>query len=80
MTDPALLQFDVIGSVGPQLVAFAVGVLAGALAPTYYAAERLRGLGRWMLAKAPYQPPPGQREEEAMEQAAQEADSSENTK
>jgi len=53
-------------------VVFAVGVLAGSLAPTYYAAERLRGAGRAFLGRLPYRPPPGTDREEAMEKAAAE--------
>ena len=44
----------------------ALGVLAGALAPTYYAAERLRGFGRAMVSRLPYEPPPGRDPEAAM--------------
>lgn len=52
------------------LLAFAAGLTAGSLAPTYFAAERLRGFGRWLVQKIPYAPPPGESREEAMQEAA----------
>lgn len=58
---------------GEIAAAFAAGVLVGSIAPTYYAAERLRGTGRALLGRLPYRPPPGQDEEEAMQEAAEEA-------
>jgi len=51
------------------LLAFAAGLTAGSLAPTYYAAERLRGFGRWLIQKIPYSPPPGMHKDEAMQEA-----------
>lgn len=51
------------------LIAFALGAIAGSLAPTYYASERLRGFGRALLSRLPYQPPPGQEREEALQEA-----------
>lgn len=40
--------------------------LAGATAPSYFAAERFRGFGRAMLSRLPYQAPPGMDDEQAM--------------
>ena len=47
----------------------ATAFLAGAACPVYYAQERLRGFGRAMLNKLPYQPPPGKDTETAMVEA-----------
>jgi hypothetical protein len=48
--------------------------LSGAACPTYYAQERLRGAGRFVLAKMlPYRPPPGQDEQAAMIEATEPA-------
>jgi len=43
--------------------------LAGSTVPTYYAQERMRGFGRRMANTLPYEPPPGQSEEEALQDA-----------
>lgn len=56
-----------------QIIWFILGILTGALAPTYYATERLRGFGRWAFSKLPYDPPPGLTESEAMKAANKEA-------
>lgn len=55
------------------IAAVVLAFLAGATAPTYYAQERLRGFGRAMASRLPYQPPPGTEEQEAMKQATDEA-------
>jgi hypothetical protein len=39
--------------------------------PTRYGFERLAGFGRYVAAKLPYEPPPGESEQEAMEQATE---------
>lgn len=46
--------------------------VAGAMTPLYYAQERMRGFGRAMMARIPYQPPPGEDEQQAMEDATDE--------
>ena len=57
-----------------HLIYFALGLLVGSTAPTYYATERLRGFGRAMFAKLPYEKPPGyDDEEDALEDARREA-------
>lgn len=56
------------------LAAVVLALLAGATAPTYYAAERLRGFGRAVFAKVPYRPPPGQDASEALIEAADASD------
>jgi len=58
----------------PQIVAFSIGVIAGSLVPTYYAQERLRGFGRSLMSKLPYQPPPGMEREQAMRAAVEDVD------
>ena len=60
--DPAMLAI--------VLVAFQ----AGAACPAYYARERLRGFGRAIFDKLPYRPPPGLDEEQALREAAEDAD------
>jgi hypothetical protein len=35
--------------------------LAGSMTPVYYAQERMRGFGRAMASRLPYQPPPRRR-------------------
>jgi len=65
---------ELVAASSPQLVAFAVGIFIGSLAPTYYSQERLRGFGRAMMAKLPYQPPPGMQPEEAMMAAVEDVD------
>jgi CRISPR/Cas system-associated protein Csm6 len=60
-------------SIPPETIALVVtAFLAGAACPVYYAQERLRGFGRAMMAKLPYQPPPGKQTEEAMVEATSE--------
>ena len=50
-----------------NLMYLALGLLGGATAPTYYATERLRGFGRWVFSRLPYELPPGAESEvEAM--------------
>jgi hypothetical protein len=51
-----------------------LGFLGGATVPTYYAQERMRGFGRLVAGKLPYRPPPGQSEEEALQEAQAAAD------
>lgn len=57
----------------PALETVAIAVLfyiAGATTPTYYAAERLRGFGRAVVSRLPYEPPPGMSTDEALRAAA----------
>ncbi|GAB7012044.1 hypothetical protein [Halolamina salina] len=58
----------------PYMVMFAIGVVTGSLVPAYYAQERLRGFGRAMMGRLPYQPPPGLDREQAMRAAVEAAD------
>jgi hypothetical protein len=74
MPDAAQLAAEAIASGMPQLVAFAIGTIAGSLVPTYYAQERLRGFGRTLFARLPYQPPPGMEREAAMRAAVEDVD------
>lgn len=73
MPDPTVATEFVASSI-PFIITFAVGAAAGAMAPTYYAQERLRGFGRALFRKVPYDPPPGMKREEAMRAAAQAVD------
>ncbi|WP_435119074.1 hypothetical protein [Halolamina sp. C58] len=68
------LAAELVASSAPQLVAFAIGAIAGSMVPTYYAQERLRGFGRALFARLPYQPPPGMQREEAMRAAVEDVD------
>lgn len=70
MIETATLQTDAVAQIGPYALTLLVGLIGGSLAPTYYAAERLRGAGRAVVARIPYRPPPGVDEQEAMQQAA----------
>jgi len=45
--------------------------LGGAITPYWYMQERLRGFGRWMGSKVPYEPPPGEESGEALKQAVE---------
>lgn len=63
---------NVLSEATPFLMAFVFGLLVGSLAPTYYAGEKLRGFGRAMLNKLPYEPPPGKEKEEALIEATDE--------
>jgi hypothetical protein len=45
--------------------------LAGGMCPVYYFQERMRGFGRRMVSILPYQPPPGKRPLEALEDAVE---------
>jgi len=45
--------------------------LGGAITPWYFMQERLRGLGRWLASKIPYEPPPGEEAGQAMKQAVE---------
>ena len=74
MPDAAQLTAEALTSGMPLLVAFAIGVVAGSLAPTYFAQERLRGFGRTLFARMPYQPPPGLDREQAMRAAVEDVD------
>lgn len=62
-----------IAMLSPYMIVFILGLVVGSLAPTYFAAEQLRGFGRAMLAKLPYEPPPGKDEKEALIEATDEA-------
>jgi hypothetical protein len=53
-----------------SLAAVVLAYLAGAASPTYYAMERMRGFGRAVADRLPYQPPAGLKEEEALALAA----------
>jgi len=63
---------ELLKTSAPFLFAFAFGALVGSLTPTYYAGEKLRGFGRAMFNKLPYEPPPGKEEEEALIDATNE--------
>lgn len=69
---------EAAGAVAPDAATLSLVVLAfaaGATVPAYYAEERLRGFGRKLASRLPYEPPPGMSEEEAMREAvASEAD------
>jgi hypothetical protein len=52
------------------LIPVIIGFLAGVAVPTHYGLERLAGLGRWIAAKLPYRPPPGQTQTEALREAS----------
>lgn len=50
---------------------------AGLVTPWYYAQERLRGFGRWMSMRLPYEPPPDQpNKQEALKQAVEQGEES----
>jgi len=72
--DAAQLTAEALTSGMPVLVAFALGAVAGSLVPTYFAQERLRGFGRAMFSRLPYQPPPGMEREAAMRAAVEDVD------
>jgi len=74
MADAAQLAAEAVSSSLPQLVAFCIGVIAGSLVPTYYAQERLRGFGRKLMGRLPYEPPPGMEREQAMRAAVEDVD------
>ena len=74
MPDAAQLIAEAVASGMPQLVAFAIGAIAGSLVPTYYAQERLRGFGRKLFDRVPYKPPPGMEQETAMRAAVEDVD------
>jgi hypothetical protein len=64
-------MIDSLGSasvVALVLLAF----IAGLALPFRFALERLRGFGRWFVSKLPYRPPPGQDEQDALEEATEE--------
>lgn len=53
-----------------ELLALAiVCYLAGCATPWYYAQERVRGFGRWLSSRLPYEPPPGEDSGEALQAA-----------
>lgn len=54
----------------------ALSVLAGMLVPLRYGMERLSGMARWLIAKLPYQPPPGMDAKEALEAASRRGEDS----
>lgn len=58
------------------LAMVALALLTGAMSPTYYAAERLRGLGRSLVGRLPYEPPPGMEREQALVEATDDVDAS----
>ncbi len=74
MADAAQLAAEAVSSSLPQLLAFCIGVIAGSLVPTYYAQERLRGFGRKLMGRLPYEPPPGMEREAAMRAAVEDVD------
>ena len=55
-----------------HLVAFSIGIFIGMWVPTYYGMERLRGFGRALASRLPYEPPPGQEAGKALEEAVDE--------
>jgi hypothetical protein len=59
---------------GGLLVVALLSFLAGATAPTYHAQERMRGFGRWLLSRIPYEPPAGLSAEEALVRAREAAE------
>ncbi|WP_178915177.1 hypothetical protein [Natronomonas gomsonensis] len=70
-------MLEAIAEAAPSTGTLALVVLAflaGATSPTYYAQERLRGFGRAVSSRLPYEPPPGMEEQEAMEAANQQAE------
>ena len=56
-----------------------VAFLAGGMCPVYYFQERMRGFGRAMVAKLPYQPPPGKDREEALQDAVEDPSGSDSS-
>jgi hypothetical protein len=46
-----------------------LALLVGMTVPFYLALERIRGVGRALLAKLPYEPPPGMDREQALVRA-----------
>jgi len=53
-----------------QTVAFGLLMFLGGMSvPTRYGMERVEGFGRAVASKLPYQPPPGQDEQQAMADA-----------
>jgi hypothetical protein len=50
--------------------------IGGLVTPWYYAQERMRGFGRWLAAKIPYEPPPGEESGKAMERAVEAGEAS----
>lgn len=73
MVNPAAELVDAVPF--EQAPALLAAFIAGSLCPTYYAQEWLRGFGRAMVARLPYQPPPTMSEEEALQAAAETAES-----
>ncbi|MUW13929.1 hypothetical protein GJ633_04075 [Halorubrum sp. CBA1125] len=62
-----------IGNNLTTLAAVMLAYLAGAMTPVYYAQERMRGFGRAMASRLPYEPPPGVEEGQALEAATDES-------
>lgn len=56
----------------PALAAVVLAYAAGTFTPGRYAGERLAGFGRAVASKLPYRPPPGLKEEEALQEATEE--------
>lgn len=54
-----------------EMLIFLAGILIGLPAPYWYAQERIRGFSRAALSQLPYMPPPGKKEDEAMEEAVE---------
>lgn len=52
-----------------DILIFLAGFLLGVPAPYWYAQERVRGFVRVILGGLPYEPPPGEKREEAMLEA-----------
>lgn len=58
-----------MADVSIELAAVVLAFLGGMTVPTAYGRERLRGFGRWMASKLPYEPPPGHDDQDALEAA-----------
>lgn len=56
---------------GSALALVILAFVAGMAVPFAFGMERLNGFGRWLASKIPYEPPPGEGEEKAMEEASQ---------
>jgi hypothetical protein len=50
-----------------------VAFLAGGMCPVYYFQERMRGFGRSLVSRLPYEPPPGKDREEALVDAVEDS-------
>ena len=61
-------QFQSAAVVGAVLLAF----IAGLALPFRFELKRLCGFGRWFASKLSYRPPPGEDEQQALEDATEE--------